>query len=317
MDSKKYRIEKIDKNGSIRYNLIKDVRFKDKKAKVRKAISDPENVGFFCLELEKKAAFKKAELVSDYYSSDYLKKIEILSLEEKRAFRNVYFKQISPDDISLIEAGFETDYIHGTTAIEGNTFRLNEVRDLLEYGISPKKTLREINEIQNFTKTRAFANHFNGKVTVDFIKKIHSLIMDKILENPGHFRNTGIGIIGCDLQHTPPELIEDELNELINNFYENLQNKKHPFEQIIIFHYRFESIHPFTDGNGRVGREIMNYFFRKEKYPQFLIRPENRTEYLSALRMGDEEKIGQMIQIFYQIYQKQLDKDESELNRFH
>lgn len=318
MPEKKYRLEKVEQNGINRYNLVKDVRFKEKKSKVRKAITDPKNAAFsnFDSELEKKAVFKKAELSSDYYIYDYLEKSNVLSLEEKRWLFNEFFKLLSADDVIQYEKKFETDYIHGTTAVEGNTLSLSEVSDLLEYGISPKKNLREINEVQNFTKTREFTNHFSGKITVAFIKKIHSMITDKILENSGRFRNTGVGIIGCDLQHTPPELIEEELDELIRDFYEILQNKKYPFEQIMIFHYRFETIHPFSDGNGRVGREIMNYLLRKEKYPQFIINNENRPEYLFAMRTGDEQKTEEMVQIFYQMYLKQLTKITDEFDRF-
>jgi len=139
--------------------------------------------------------------------------------------------------------------------------------------------------------------------------------MENILENPGKFRNINIGITDFDLQHTPPELIEDELNELFQTFYENIKNKKHPFEQIMIFYYRFETIHPFLDGNGRVGREIMNYLLKKEKYPQFLIGIENRDEYLAALRFGDEQNQEQMIHIFYKMYQVQLDEIKEEFYR--
>ncbi|MDV0445990.1 hypothetical protein MmiAt1_15960 [Methanimicrococcus sp. At1] len=316
MAQNKPRLEKIEKNGNARYNLVKDIRFKDQKAKVRVPISDPQNADILNTDLEKKAVLKKAELSSDYYISDYLEKSDLLSLEERRWMCSEFFKQISVDEASYLEKRFETGYIHGTTAIEGNTLTLAEVNDLLEYGLSPKKDLREINEVQNYVKTRSFTNNSNGKISVAFIKKIHSMIMANILENPGQFRNSNIGIVGCDLQHTPPELIEDELNELIRNFYENIQAQKYPFEQIMIFHYRFETIHPFLDGNGRVGREVMNYLLRKEKFPQFLIGNENRSDYLSALRSGDEEKFKQMIQTFYQMYQNQLNKIEGEFNRF-
>ncbi|WNY24430.1 hypothetical protein MmiHf6_17660 [Methanimicrococcus hongohii] len=317
MTENKYRLEKIEKNGSARYNLIKDVRFKDKNAKVRKPIFNPKNVDFFAFdpELEKKAIFKKAGLSSDYYTSDYLEKSDIFSLEEKKWIANEFFKSAPTDDIKQFEKRFETGYIHGTTAIEGNTLSFSEVSDLLEYGISPKKELREINEVQNYTKTRQFTNNSNGKVTVHFIKKIHSLVMDNILETPGRFRNTNVGIVGCDLQHTPPELVEDELNELIQNYYENIQSKKYPFEQIMLFHHQFETIHPFSDGNGRVGREIMNYMLRKEKYPQFLLGEKTREKYLSALHFGDENQNRQMIQTFYQMYHNQWKNIESDFDR--
>lgn len=315
MGNQKYRLESVTKNGIFRSYLVRDIRFKNKNSKVRKSISDPQKVDIFNFDLEEKAIIKKAELVSNYYVCDYLEKSDFLSLEENRWMSNEFFKLTAADETLFFKTKFEMNYIHGTTAIEGNTLTLSEVKNLLEYGISPSKKLREINEIQNYIKTRAFTGKFNGKITVSFIKKIHSLIMENILENPGQFRNTNIGIIGCDLQHTPPELIEEELNELIQIFYENVKNKKHPFEQILIFHYQFETIHPFSDGNGRVSREIMNYLLRKEKYPQFLIGNENREDYLSALHFGDEQNQKRMVEIFYKMYQSQLDEIKEEFYR--
>jgi len=62
-----------------------------------------------------------------------------------------------------------------------------------------------------------------------------------------------------------------------------------------MFHYTFETIHPFTDGNGRVGREILNYMLKKERFPKLLFLGRDRDRYISALRMGNEERYGDMV----------------------
>jgi Fic family protein len=124
--------------------------------------------------------------------------------------------------------------------------------------------------------------------------------MDNIdYENAGIFKKAdNILIYGRDMILTPADLIEDELQELINTFYENVKNKKNPFEQAILFHYGFEKIHPFTDGNGRTGREILNFLLEKEGYPRLIIPKESRKDYLSALEHGDENQYMEMVQTF-------------------
>jgi len=318
MNDNKYRLEKIEKNGNCRYNLVKDVQFKKSKSKVRKPISDLKNADInYDFELEEKAISKKAELVSDYYSYEHLEKSDILSLEEKRWRSAEYFKHAPPDEIRMYLERFEKAHIHGTTMVEGNTLTYAEVSDLLDYDIIPKKDLREINEIQNYKTVRAFIRGSSGKITLPFIKKLHSMIMDKVLENPGNFRQGSIFIYGSDLILTPPDLIEDELKELIQKYYENKQNGKYPFEEIILFHYQFEMIHPFSDGNGRIGREILNYLLAKEKYPPLLIDGSNRESYLAALRFGNQGNNSEMVRVFSQMYQKQLENIEKGFNRLH
>jgi Fic family protein len=127
------------------------------------------------------------------------------------------------------------------------------------------KALREINELQNFKKVKSFRDKYRGNVTIDFIRMLHSLIMSNIdFELAGAFRRTDdVWIQGCELGVTPAELVESELRQAINRYYEKLEKKLHPFEAAALFHYDFELIHPFTDGNGRVGREIFNYMLKK------------------------------------------------------
>ena len=62
----------------------------------------------------------------------------------------------------------------------------------------------------------------------------------------------------------------------------------HPFVRAVIFHHKFEKIHPFMDGNGRTGRMLMNVLLLKEHYPPIIIRKKNRTAYLDVLRKADK-----------------------------
>ena len=96
----------------------------------------------------------------------------------------------------------------------------------------------------------------------------------------------------------PSILIEEELLKIIDEYYTKLNEGKYPFEEAVIFHYKFEMVHPFTDGNGRVGREIFNYLLTRSRYPKLLFLGKDRDTYIKALQFGNEEKYADMVQIF-------------------
>jgi Fic family protein len=222
---------------------------------------------------------------------------------------DTFYDLLTTNEIDVYELNFDTKYIQGTTAIEGNTLSLKQAHDLLIDGLMPKnKSLREINEVQNFKQVKLYRDKYRGKVSMDFILTLHSLIMNNIdVNSAGTFRRTDdIWIQGCDIRVTPAELIEEELSSAIDRYYERIEVKSvHPFEAAVLFHFDFELIHPFTDGNGRVGREIFNYMLKRGGYPRLLFLGADREKYINSLHLGNEERYGEMIEIFYSLIYEQ------------
>ena len=228
-----YRVEvNYPRNRRPQYFLVKDVVFKNRRTKVKKYISSGESPPSafdiqafrvkFAFEIELKAAFKKAELSSSTYKSEYLTRDQIRFLEEIRFVYESLKDLMTTNESEVYEKNFELKYIHGTTFIEGNTISLQEATDLLLRGVQPKdKSLRETNEVQNFKNVVAYRNKYRGKVTLDFIKHLHALIMYNIDDDSaGSFRRTDdIGIKGCDFRVSPSETIERELSDAILNYY--------------------------------------------------------------------------------------------------
>jgi Fic family protein len=102
-------------------------------------------------------------------------------------------------------------------------------------------------------------------------------------ESAGAFRRTDlIGIEGCEIRLCPSIEIESELKNIIYHYYTRLDEGYHPFEEAILFHHDFEMIHPFSDGNGRVGREVLNFMLMREGYPKLLLGYP-REDYIQAL----------------------------------
>jgi len=312
MARKPYRVEVIYSKGRRpQYYLTKDVWFKGKKDKVRTyigivppTIDEVELARKFAFNLEIKAAKKIGKISEDKFVFNYLSRNQIAELEELKYLYKKFNDLLTKNEISAYEEKFEFQYVQGTTSIEGNTLSLDQVRNLFVHKIIPQnKTLREINEVQNFINVKKFRDSYKGKINLDFIRTIHSLIMQNIEnESAGVFRRTDdVGIVGCDVRLCPAIVIEEKLAEIIGHYYDNLKKDYHPFEEAVMFHYCFEIIHPFSDGNGRVGREILNYMLMKNRYPKLLFLGESRDEYLDALKYGNEEQYSKMVSIFSDI----------------
>ncbi len=302
--------------GREKYYLVKDVSFRSKKAKVRAYLGTraptPEEVkrarkekGY---QLEVKAIQRRAGMSAPFYRTEYLNRPILTRLEYLRHLYQTYHSYLTTNELMVYERDFEVKYISGTTKIEGNTLSDRQAMDLLVNDIVPKgKSLREINEVQNFRNVIRYRNDYRGRVTSEFIRTLHSLIMANIdHESAGSFRRMDdIGIEGYDLRVTPSILIEEELSEALLDYERKLDEGYHPFEQAILFHYRFETIHPFTDGNGRVGREVLNYMLRASKFPRLLFPGKEREIYIKALRMGNRRMYRKMVEAFSELIIKQ------------
>ena len=324
---KLYRIESQRLKSSEIYYLVKDIRVKDRTLKVRDRIgkTQPTKQEELMLtsnpniDLEIKALNKRVSLSIGHYKVRYIKLDDLPRLERTKHWSDFFSLFLTSSEKQFFEDEGEVDYVHGTTAIEGNTFTIQQVDDLLKKGVPPSgKSLREINEIQNYLKVREHRESFGGRVTIPFIRRLHALIMDKIdTQSAGAFRRIdSIGIRGADIAVTPAILIEEELLRIIDEYYENLRMGWHPFEEAVLFHYKFEMIHPFIDGNGRVGREILNHMLTRAGYPRIIFTKAGREKYINALRQGNSGLFEPMVSEFIDLLMdKRASLFEDILNR--
>ena len=183
------------------------------------------------------------------------------------------------------EQAFEIEYTHNSTAIEGNTLSLIETKVLLEDGISiGGKALREIYEAVNHRKAFRYVKECIGKgmpLDEGKVKDIHALLMENI-QIGGVYRDVQVYISGAQHMPPPPALMYRQ----VKDFYADLSWKGkelNPVELAAWTHAEFVKIHPFTDGNGRTSRLIMNYQLMAEGFPPISIAKEDRLEYFKAL----------------------------------
>lgn len=142
--------------------------------------------------------------------------------------------------------------IHSSLAIEGNNLSENQVRDIIN-GKNVVAPLREIQEVKNAIKTYEQYSALNP-FCIDDLLKAHGTMMSALTDDAGRFRRSGVGVFSeKGLVHMAPPA--DRVPKLIADLMEWLASSTdHLLIRSCVFHYEFEFIHPFSDGNGRMGR---------------------------------------------------------------
>lgn len=142
--------------------------------------------------------------------------------------------------------------IHSSLAIEGNTLSEDEVRDIIN-GKQVVAPIRQIQEVKNAIRVYDLYSQLNPFAEKDLLKA-HSIMMEALTDNAGRYRSGGVGVFGeSGLVHMapPPQRVPELMGDL---FAWLKKSKDHMLIRSCVFHYEFEFIHPFSDGNGRTGR---------------------------------------------------------------
>ena len=182
--------------------------------------------------------------------------------------------------------------IHSSLVIEGNTLTFDQVTALLEKKrvIAP---LKDITEVKNAIRLYENIGLFDP-FSIESLCEAHRILMDGLVENAGRLRNKSVGIMkGKQLAHVAPSgtLVKSLLNDLFG-YLEN--DDEILLVKSCVFHYEFEFIHPFLDGNGRMGRLWQSVILMKynpvfEYLPVESLIKENQEEYYRILAVADRQ----------------------------
>ncbi|MBU0471909.1 MAG: Fic family protein [Nanoarchaeota archaeon] len=222
-----------------------------------------------------------------------LKKQELLTTNQlikiestKKHYQNKFLKlhELTQKDILEI---FLIRFAVNTTAIEGNTITLKEAIKLFKEDQIPKNhTTREVYDLTNTKKVFYELLETKQEINKQLMINIHDKLLDNIDERKG-FRNHDIHIFGQPFKPTPTQFVRRDL-DLLLEWYKKNKKQLHPLVLATLFHHKFESIHPFSDGNGRTGRMMMNLIMMQNDYPPIVIERRNRKEYLDAMSEADK-----------------------------
>ena len=201
--------------------------------------------------------------------------------------RQNYSKHTKTADKKIIKNenhGFKIIHTYSTQKIEGSTMTLHQTRKLLETGLSPKDTLLEdIVEAQQLAELFDEMLITKDDITLKLVLYWHGKLFQKTdTNNAGNFRRQDVKPYLGKTEYVLWSDVLDEISNLVK-WYNKEKKIMNPVELSARFHKRFELIHPFIDGNGRIGRLLMIFILNKNHYPMSNIEPKEKQTYINKL----------------------------------
>ncbi len=207
-------------------------------------------------------------------------------------------RPLSPSVLSRLREQLVLDWTYNSNAIEGNTLTLKETMLVLQEGVTiGRKSMVEHLEATNHQKAIGFVEELAKKgdpIQERNIREIHGIILSEIdPKYAGRYRDIQVRISGAS--HTPPDPLQ--IPELMAAFGQEYLGKTdlHPVCQAAMAHFNLVAIHPFTDGNGRTARLLMNLLLLKAGYFPAVILKNDRLKYYKCLEKANKGNVDDFI----------------------
>lgn len=234
-------------------------------------------------------------------------------------------------DIDLRLDSFRILFAYHSGKIENPEISYHDTREIFENGRvvnftgSPRTIFEQRNQklCYDFLKPRIIARK---PITIALIKETHAILTAGTYdetryiqqgERPGAFKKHDY-VTGMEEVGSLPENVEHDMQELLATLQELAG--KDPLKTATYFHVRFEYIHPFADGNGRVGRTLLNYLLMTRDYPPLIVYDEDKRDYYAALEQYDRNEDYQPMYAFLKketirTWEKALERDRQRTQR--
>ncbi len=230
------------------------------------------------------------------------------------------------NSLASVLSSYSVNFAYNSGKIENDEITYHDTREVFDKdGVtSYTGSTKTLFEIQNSKAAyERMLSAFNDRQIVDeeFLKEIQMILTNgtyderryQIGERPGEYKHhnyvTGKNEVGASVEDVQEEVCEllDELTDI---------DDKNALVAAAYFHAKFENIHPFSDGNGRVGRLLMNYILLIHNHPPITIYEEDRKDYYDSLEKFDEElELNRLIDFLksqlVKTWEKQLNKEKA------
>jgi Fic family protein len=274
-------IEKQRHGGHFYYYLVKNVRVSPSKIKkirvfLGREVPKHEILQKYFVELEKRALL--------HYNAEWLSKELLEKVGDLSASITIFNK--TPAD--ALPKDFLIRYTYNTNAIEGNRLTLRQTALVLSDKIAPQGARAgDVIEALNSVDGWNFVKSYKGRLNRAYVCRIqYEITKHTSCRIQGDYRDGEVRIGGSTHVPPVPEKVPKLLDELFKEFYSK-RKTLHPVELAALLHNKFVNIHPFTDGNGRTARLLMNWVLLKNKFPPVIIEFVNKEHYYSAIEDAD------------------------------
>lgn len=202
---------------------------------------------------------------------------------------------------------FSIKFTYNTQRIEGSTLTLRETADLLSRGITPTaRPNRDVKEAEAHQKVFYEVLSYKKDLSLQAVLYWHKKLFEQTnSEIVGKLRQHQVAISGSRFLPPFPAEVFPLLEEFFG-WYNQDKQKVHPVELAALVHLKFVTIHPFSDGNGRMSRLLMNFVLHKQRFPLLDIPYENRSSYYTALERAQVKGAESIfVQWFFKRYIKE------------
>ena len=197
-------------------------------------------------------------------------------------------RPLSPLILNRLREQLDVEWTYHSNAIEGSSLTLRETQLVLQHGLTVGgKPLREHLEAINHQHAIRFVEALADRdepITEYVVRSIHALVLRTIDdEEAGRYRRVQVYITGSEYVPPEPVAVPGLMADLGDWLNSDEVGALHAVEQAALSHFRLVHVHPFTDGNGRTARLLMNLLLMRAGYPPAVIRVDDRPAYYDAL----------------------------------
>ncbi len=282
-------VEKRKTKGKVLYYLGHSFREDTKVHKIRKYLGADLHQGLL-KEREEKAKVLILEEINRY---KIIKDPLVEGISERELLFIKKLEKKIPLKISHLSEKewlvFSELFTYNTNAIEGSELSSKEVKEVLEEDKWPKKSKSDIAEAYGVNDAILLIRTTKEHISLDLMREIHRIVFKNSKDFAGNFRKQGeevvvMGRMGNIVHEGAPQSrVISLLNEIVD-WYHTYKTKYPVLLLAAVVHNQFENIHPFRDGNGRVGRILLNNILIKHGFPPMNIDFTNRVEYYASLQ---------------------------------